>query len=650
MFFNIKKRKAPQKEIPPISSNRPPRTPSTNDSKVLDVRSETIKHNNPSTILIQKRKTTEPVAIEVKTKKIKKTETEETSNDTKTPPKIQPKFFDKKKEESKDLINPSETFESLNLNSKLVRHLSKRFEINTPTQVQLKSIPPILSQRDILLKSKTGSGKTLAFLLPIIDLLLTPKFHKLSEDKISNLINRKSGIFCLIFSPTRELCQQIHEVLNNLLLGFNFLVSVLLSGGENRKSEKERLRRGANFIISTPKRFLDHFQNTISLRKQIKVETLRFIVLDEADRLCDKSFGVQISEVLTEIEKYFKTFIYKGNENSEEEIFYKKKEEEIGILKLDEVAIERDREIFKNCQMIFVSATLNETINLLIQSYLRNPIKIEISSVEKKFVLPEGLEQYSLITETKYRLVHLIFFLNFIQKEKQKILLFVSTRVEVEFLLSFLTGFLDKSFSSFKLHGSIAQKERKETYFKFNSDKFEHNVSRILICTDVAARGLDFKKVDYVVNYRAASEVSDYVHRVGRTARNKSKGRSVLFLNTHEAEFTKFIQGKNIFLKNLYPIIYKNNEITYSAVKSDKEQMKKQVFKRIEKEFKTIEEFVSKKVDLNKLAKDAARAGMNSYGTYEKKLKPIFHAKRMNLSSWYQSFGLKEKKKARNNF
>ena len=134
-----------------------------------------------------------------------------------------------------------------------------------------------------MIKSETGSGKTLAYLIPIVQIL----------QSLPTKIDRTSGVYCVILVPTRELCVQIEETIKKLLLPFFWIVPTVICGGQKRKAEKSRLRKGANIIISTPGRLLDHVLHTTSL----SLKCVKLLVLDEADRLLDMGFEQQLRDL-----------------------------------------------------------------------------------------------------------------------------------------------------------------------------------------------------------------------------------------------------------------------------------------------------------------------------------------------------------------
>mgnify|MGYP003688273305 CR=1 FL=1 len=167
-------------------------------------------------------------------------------------------------------------FGALPIDPKLAQHLEFFLKLRTPTLVQARALPPILRGADVLVRAETGSGKTLAYLLPIVQRLL--------DGSRERRYARELGTLALVLAPTRELCFQTVEAAAALTRPLPWLVSGAVVGGENRKAEKARLRKGVSLLVATPGRLGDHLNNTESLR----VDYLQAIVLDEADR-CARS-------------------------------------------------------------------------------------------------------------------------------------------------------------------------------------------------------------------------------------------------------------------------------------------------------------------------------------------------------------------------
>ena len=185
------------------------------------------------------------------------------------------------------------SFSSLPLSPRLVSAVTNKLKLTVPTSIQCQCVPPlVLTGRDALIRSQTGSGKSLAYLLPLLQ-------HLTAASSLSSPITRRSGPLALILLPTRELCLQTFGVLSSLLLSFHWLVASPLMGGENRQHEKQRIRRGVNVIVATPGRLIDHLDNTQGLQ----LAGVRWLVMDEADRLLDLGFEKEIAQIIARLDQ-----------------------------------------------------------------------------------------------------------------------------------------------------------------------------------------------------------------------------------------------------------------------------------------------------------------------------------------------------------
>lgn len=199
-------------------------------------------------------------------------------------PKIE--FSEDVKPVKEDVFADSD-FDSSVIHPYLIQNLKQNCNISRMTSVQVKSIPVILAGKDALVKSQTGSGKTLAFALPILHML----------QAIRPEVTRDQGVFALVVVPTRELAIQCLELFDKLCKSFARIVPGVLSGGEKKKSEKARLRKGINILIATPGRLVDHLKTT----KCLNLKNLRFLVLDEADRMLELGYERDVQSIVTVI-------------------------------------------------------------------------------------------------------------------------------------------------------------------------------------------------------------------------------------------------------------------------------------------------------------------------------------------------------------
>ncbi|KAL5276919.1 DDX31 family protein [Megaselia abdita] len=426
--------------------------------------------------------------------------------------------------------------DSLDLHPHCVKNLSDLLSIKELTTVQQKAIPKALEGHDILVRSQTGSGKTLAYALPIV--------QKLQE--IRPKLTRDIGIVALVIVPTRELALQTYELFVKLLKPFTWVVPGIITGGEKRKAEKNRLRKGINILIGTPGRLVDHLLHT----EMFKLHKLQFLALDEADRLLDMGYERDVRQVVEAIQEH------------------KTKENEEGPI-----------------QRLLLSATLTPGVQRLAGLALKDPLFIDNSEEEPQFgpsinddydkaidqamdqgnlVIPENLKLVYTLVPPKLRLVSLAGVLaTEIGKKKMRALVFMSTIEMVNFHHDLMNEALTqkildeedeeeesddeseepllKGVRFFKLHGSMTQTERSGVFKAFKESK-----CGVLLTTDVTGRGIDFPELDLVIQYSPPQKIADFVHRVGRTARAGKSGKAILFLGPSETPFVRKLEDKRI--------------------------------------------------------------------------------------------------------
>lgn len=352
-------------------------------------------------------------------------------------------------------------FERYNIAPEIKRNIAK-LEWKRPTDIQFKSIPPVMKGEDVLAIAQTGTGKTAAFAIPIIDKIIQLKKR-----------GRKDGIKCLVMVPTRELAQQITQVF--LQIAKNTRVNTMtVFGGVTQDDQIEMLKKGTDILVATPGRMFD-------LRSQghIDLSSVNTLVLDEADHMLDLGFIKDIRDVL----KY----------------------------------------IPKKRQTLFYSATIDDKIKKLAYSLVTNPIRIQISP---KDPVSRNIEHSVVFVEMD----HKRFFLERVVKEhdESKILVFVRTKVRAERVMKAMARV---DIEAITIHGGKEQKDRQSALSQFRQGKV-----KLLIATDVSARGIDIPNVDYVINYDLPEEAENYVHRIGRTGRGRQKGQAIAFCSQDEKE------------------------------------------------------------------------------------------------------------------
>lgn len=338
-----------------------------------------------------------------------------------------------------------------------------------PTDIQFKSIPPILKGEDVLAIAQTGTGKTAAFVIPII--------HLLHDRKKSA---RPAGIKCVVMVPTRELAIQITEVF--LQLGKHTRVQTFcVFGGVEQDPQIARLEQGIDILVTTPGRMFD-----LTSQGHIKLDKVEILVLDEADHMLKLGFLKDIRDLI--------------------------------------------RFLPRQRQTLFFSATINEEIKRLAYNLVRNKaIRIQLSPKDPVAKNVRHAVAFIEMDDKRFFLERLIK-----EREQSKILVFVRTKVRAERVAKAMARV---GLAADTLHGDKDQKDRLAVLDRFRSGEI-----KVLVATDVSARGIDIPDVNFVVNYDLPDIAENYVHRVGRTGRGKQKGDAISFCSTEEKPMLKEIE------------------------------------------------------------------------------------------------------------
>ncbi|KAK5933156.1 hypothetical protein CgunFtcFv8_004805 [Champsocephalus gunnari] len=513
----------------------------------------------------------------------------------------------------KEKIFTSDSFSDMDLHPHLVATLNKVLNVSTVTSVQKQTMPVLLSGRDAVVRSQTGSGKTLAYAVPVVQ----------SLQALQQKVSRSDGPLAVVIVPTRELAQQTFQTFQKLLKPFTWIVPGVLMGGEKRKSEKARLRKGINILVSTPGRLVDHIKNTLV----IAFSSVRWLILDEADRILDLGFEKDLTVIL----------------NS-----------------LNSTGPSR--------QNVLLSATLSQGVTRLADVCLNDPVTINVSGPAssdltapatdpgsadqpESFTLPEALQQFVVVVPSKVRLVCLAAFILHKCKfsKNNKLIVFTSSCEAVEFLHAIFTAVLSTNqkppLSFLRLHGNMKQEDRTEVFKEFSVSQ-----SGVLLCTDVAARGLHLPAVTWIIQFTPPTAAAEYVHRVGRTARIGGRGSSLLFLTPAETAFTTELANHNISLSEM-----KLEDILSSLMMDDTfkgrgryhSQSSSKALEQETRERATVlqtefENFVHSDAQSLQNAKKALQSFLRSYTTFPAPLKHIFHIKHLHLGHTAKSFGLRD--------
>ncbi|GLC33048.1 ATP-dependent RNA helicase [Pleodorina starrii] len=412
------------------------------------------------------------------------------------------------------------------------------------TEVQARTIPALLTGRDVLGAARTGSGKTLAFLVPCAELLYRAKFMP------------RNGTGAVVISPTRELALQIYGVARDLLK-YHTQTHGIVMGGANRRTEAEKLVKGVNLLVSTPGRLLDHLQNT----RGFVFRNLACLVIDEADRILEIGFEEEMRQIIKILPKERQTMLFSATQTTKVE-------------------------------------------DLARISFKHKPLYVGVDD-GRSVATREGLEQGYCVVPADKKFLLLFTFLK--KNANKKVMVFFSSCNSVKFH-SELLNYIDIPVK--EIHGKQKQQKRTTTFFEFCQAE-----KGILLCTDVAARGLDIPAVDWIIQFDPPDDPREYIHRVGRTARGKEgRGRALLLLLPEELGFLRYLKDAKVPL----------NEYDFPSSKLANVQSQ-------------LERLVEKNYYLHQSAKDAFRSTILAYNSHS--LKEIFNVHRLDLQAVARSFG-----------
>lgn len=359
------------------------------------------------------------------------------------------------------------TFDELGLAAPILAAV-KDCGYEAPTPIQQQAIPVVLEGKDVIGASQTGTGKSAAFALPLLT--------RIEANGLPQV---------LVLEPTRELADQLAESFRTYAKHTDIKVA-LLYGGIGYGKQTEELQKGAEVIVATPGRLVDHFY-----RGNMKFKTIRHLVLDEVDRMTDMGF-------LPIVRKIINLCPWEGR------------------------------------QTLFFSATMPQILQGFAKWCLTDPVEVAIARREVAETIshafyPVGLDQrddllLALVKKTDFR----------------NLMVFTRTRKEADTVANMLSN-AGWGKEVTVMHSDIPQKERMAALKGFKEDKY-----RILVATDVAARGIDVNGVTHVINYRVPENPEDYVHRIGRTGRAEAQGDAFTLLTADEVDFAKSVE---IFIK-----------------------------------------------------------------------------------------------------
>jgi len=364
------------------------------------------------------------------------------------------------------------SFEELGLNMSIVKAV-KEIGMENPFPIQEHCIPLILKGKDVIGQAHTGTGKTAAFSLPLISSLKS-----------------RGPIQALVLVPTRELAMQVTTEIRKFSK-YMGIRSLAVYGGQSISIQKEQLRRGVQIIVATPGRLIDHLkQGTIQL------EDVKFVVLDEADRMLDMGFVDDIKFIL----------------------FY----------------------VNERRQTCLFSATMPIEILRLSREYMKEPEQIRLNEDE---ISLETIDQSYLIIEEREKFKHLCNFIRNREKGQQTIV-FVATKQRTQRIADDLNK---EGFKVITIHGDLSQRQR-----DYSMNRFKNGSEDILVATDIAARGIDVPTVGNIINYDIPEDPLIYFHRIGRTARAGASGKAISLVSSSRYEdFARILKRTELTVKRL---------------------------------------------------------------------------------------------------
>ena len=337
------------------------------------------------------------------------------------------------------------TFQDLKISEDILKALEKK-GYGYPTQIQEEAIPPLMEWKDVIAKAPTGTGKTFAFGIPVIE-HIDPE-----SDKVQ----------AAILAPTRELALQIGDELRSLLEFKKNIRVAVLYGGQKLDSQAKALKRNPQIVVATPGRLMDHYK-----RKNIRFDSIKTVVLDEADRMLDMGFFKDVTGIIEKMKN--------------------------------------------RTNMGLFSATISQEVMTVSWMYQRDEVEITVQPKEES---RPDIDQYSLSVNGLEKLVTTMELLD--TGLYERVIIFCNTKHMCQRLSDELQG---KNYTVDCLHGDIRQSQRERVMQKFRDGKLN-----VLVATDVASRGIDVDDVDCVLNYDIPEENEYYIHRIGRTGRARKKG------------------------------------------------------------------------------------------------------------------------------
>ncbi len=369
-------------------------------------------------------------------------------------------------------------FQDLGLIAPLLARLTE-LEYQQPTLIQAQAIPNILAGRDLIAGANTGSGKTATFALPMLQQIAQ---QIADQSSVRNKGGDGNRVSSLILVPTRELAKQVADSVRSYAVHFNGAIkTVAVFGGVSVNTQMKSLRGGSDILVATPGRLLDLISNNA-----VKLDQVKTLVLDEADRMLSLGFTEELTELLALMPKQKQTLLF--------------------------------------------SATFPEQVQTLTTQLLNDPVEIQVQSVDASTLVQRVFDVNK--GEKTSVLAHLIK-----QNDWRQVLIFVNSKNGCEHLAYKL---LKRDITAEVFHGDKGQGARSRVLESFKSGEID-----VLIATDIAARGLDIEKLPVVINFDLPRSPSDYMHRIGRSGRAGEVGLALSLIDYEDSHHFKVIEKKN---------------------------------------------------------------------------------------------------------
>ncbi len=369
-------------------------------------------------------------------------------------------------------------FENLNLIPPILQAIKAK-GYTTPTPIQMQAIPALLEGKDLIGCAQTGTGKTAAFAIPIL--------QRLHNDKQSQPFSK--DIKALIITPTRELAVQIDDSFKDYGQGLNFRHTVIF-GGVKQFSQARKLKSGVDILVATPGRLLD-----LMNQRLINLQSLKFFVLDEADRMLDMGFINDVKKII--------------------------------------------KQIPPKRQTLFFSATMPPSITTLAETLLTNPVCIKVTPTAST---AETVTQHMYMVDKKDKRSLLKHVLQ--HPTVSSALIFTRTKHGADKIAKFIN---DSGLRADAIHSNKSQNARQNILRKFKNKE-----TQVLVATDIAARGIDIDELSHVINFEIPNEPETYIHRIGRTGRAEKSGIALSFCDKDEQAFVRDIHK---LINRIIPVI-----------------------------------------------------------------------------------------------